>query len=86
MNLFSILKDILKDKSRQLHTEPDFDKEFSPYMIARYLSMRDNLTKYATYVNKYGSVLDKEQVYKYLVDNVPWTGNTFIKYMKKSAK
>ena len=55
-------------------------------MLARYLSMRRDLEVYADFLNKYGSVLSKENLYYYLLKNVPRSDQVFIKYISKPKK
>lgn len=85
MNLFDILKDIIKDKTGKLKGE-EFNKNFSPFMISRYLSMDARFFEQARIANKYQSTLSKEQLYKLLTVSVPQSNKTFIKYIKKPKK
>ena len=86
LNIFNILNDIIRDKTGKLSSEPEFDKEFNIFMLARYLSMRRDLEVYADFLNKYGSVLSKENLYYYLLKNVPRSDQVFIKYISKPKK
>jgi hypothetical protein len=89
MTLFDILRDIQKDKTGALDQEPDFEKEFSGYMVIRFLSMADSkgvrdVALQAAALNLHD--LGNKELYRYLVSAVPATKNTFIKYLKKPAK
>lgn len=86
MTMFDILKDIITDKTGLLVNEPDFDKEFNSFMLARYLSMKTNYIIYGEWINQYGTFLTKENQYKFLIKNVPYSKNSFIQYMKKKTK
>lgn len=86
MTIFDILTDILKNKTGKLYLEPDFNKAYSPYMINRYLSMRKDLVRYADFLNKYSKNMTNLNMYFYLVDNVPRSSNSFIKYIKKNKE
>lgn len=86
MNLFTILKDILKDKTGILYDDIEFEKEFDIFMITRYLSMRSDLICYANYLNQYSKLLSKKDLYLFLIQYVPRSNNYFIKYLKKKKK
>lgn len=86
MSIFDIIKDIIKDKKGNLYLDIDFEKEFNVYLLARFLSMRKELIPYANYLNIYGTILNKESLYKYLIQSIPKTNNYFIKYLKKKKE
>jgi hypothetical protein len=84
-DFFNILGDILTKKSGgTLHEEPGFKNSMSAYMVARYLSMRDDLIIYARLINQYQVTLTPEQIYKWAYKNVPKQRSPFIKYIKKA--
>ena len=84
-DFFTVLGDILTKKSGgNLHEEPGFSGSMSAYMLARYLSMKDNLIIYAMIINKYQNTLTPEQIYKWAYRNVPRQTSPYIKYVKKS--
>lgn len=86
MTIFDIIKDIIKDKKGNLADDMDFEKEFNPYLLARFLSMRKNLIIYADYINMYSSLIDKKSLYEFLIKTIPKSNNYFIKYMKKKKE
>jgi hypothetical protein len=86
LTIFNILNDIIRDKTGELVNNPEFDKEFNTFMLARYLSMRRDLEPFANYLNMYGSVLSKENLYHYLLKNIPKNDQVFIKYISKTKK
>jgi hypothetical protein len=86
MNIYDILKDIITVKSGKLHTEPDFKKVWSSFMIARYLSMDSKFVNYGALVNKYQLIFMPEQMYLFLVKSIPQNRNSFIKYITKPKK
>ena len=84
-SFFDIMGDILTKKSGgTLHEESEFKKHFSAYMLARYLSMKDDLIVYGMIINKYQTILEPAQLYKWAYNNVPRQRSGFIKYIKKS--
>lgn len=83
MKFFDILNDVIKDKSGKLLNDPNFKKEFNPYMIARFLSMRSDLIEYGQKVNQRASYLTNENLYRYLIKKIPKKNNAFIRYIKK---
>ena len=85
MTIFDILRDIIKDKSGRLSNDPEFQTAFKSYMVCRYLSMDRRFVNCADYVNKYGGVLTKEQLYHLLVKIVPRHQKTYIQYISKSS-
>jgi hypothetical protein len=86
MTIFEILKDVITEKSGNLVNLPDFEKDFNPYMVARWLSMRKDLMDYAKWINKYNGKVSNENIYKFLLDNIPQSKNSFIKYIKKKKE
>ena len=83
-NFFDIMSDILLKKSGgTLCDDPDFNKLFSSYMLARYLSMRDELIVYAMIINKYQTVLEPVQIYQWSYTNIPKQKSGYISYIKK---
>ena len=82
MTLFDCLGDILKHKTGTLHEQEGFKKAWSTYMILRYLSMDEASLPLAAEMNKYQGILTDVQMYKFLVEMVPYRSNTFIKYIK----
>jgi hypothetical protein len=86
MTMFDILNDVIRDKTGKLAGESTFEKDFNVFMVARYMSMRHDLAGYGDFINKYGKVLSKENIYYYLLDNIPKSKNCFIKYISKKKK
>ena len=86
-SFFDILKDILlKQSGGTLHEETEFNTLFSPFMLARYLSMRDDLMIYARIINKYQTVLEPYQIYQLAYKMIPKQRNGYIKYISKKKK
>jgi hypothetical protein len=89
MNIFNFLNDILYTKKGGLLNDPDYEKEFVPYMICRWLSMHSpdaakiiNLT-----YNKLYSVYDtKQEWYQSLLGVIPRSKFKKLKYLKKAQK
>jgi hypothetical protein len=86
MNLFDILKDLIKEKSGTLCYEEGFDKAWNSYMVIRYLSMDKRFIRYANIANKIQMDLDSIQMYKFLIKIIPQNNNTWIKYISKKKK
>lgn len=86
MRIYDIVRDIISDKIGDLSLMPSFDKVFSSYMVARYLSMRPEYLEYAEWVNKYGAILSNDAVYKYLVRHVPRSDSGYVDYIKRKKK
>ena len=86
-NFYEILSDILMKKSGgNMWEDASFRSGFSSFMLARYLSMRDELMPYAQMINKYQSTLEPEQVYKWAYSVIPKQRNGYIKYIAKKKK
>jgi len=86
LNIFDILKDVICNKTGSLSEEPEFSKAFQPFILARYFSMRSDLMKFALFLNSYSTSLSNEQMYKFLLNNIPQSKNYFIKYISKPKK
>ena len=89
MTFFDILKAILT-KNRSLDSmleDPEFDRMFSSFMLARYLSMRSDLIGYARVINHMQSTsLSKQAIFKFAYDAIPKQRSGYIQYMKKAKK
>ena len=86
---YNILDDILTKKSGgTLCDVYSFKSTFSPFMLARYLSMRVDLVKFSEIINMLnsGSGLSSEQIYKWAYKNIPKQKFPFIKYISKKKK
>ena len=86
MKPFDVLKDVITEKTGKLLEDPSFDKDFNSFMIARFLSMRSDLMIYGNWINQYGSSLTNENIYRFLLDNIPYSRNSFVHYIKKNPK
>ena len=89
MTIFDIMKGILlKAKSKEYFlNKSEFNKIFSPYMIARYFSMRTDLIMYARILNHLNTTsLSKEQIFTFIYDAVPKQKNWYISYIKQDKK
>jgi hypothetical protein len=84
---FDCLADILLKYSNGKLIESDkFKKVFSPYMLCRYLSMRESLVEYAEYFNLLQGTLTSEQIYLLAYNSTPKQNTGYIKYLKKTNK
>ena len=87
INFFDILKNILSKGDDFLDEHPDFKKNFSTYMLIRYLSMREDLFPFALIIQQMVSAkISDMSIYKFAYTHIPKTRSTFIKYIKKSNK
>lgn len=89
MTFFDIMKDILtKGNSKEYYLEhPEFEKMFSPFMLARYLSMRADLLPWARIVNHLnGAKTSARNVFIFAWDSIPKQRNGYIAYIKKYKK
>ena len=76
----------MKKSGGNMWEDASFRSGFSSFMLARYLSMRDELMPYAQMINKYQSTLEPEQVYKWAYSVIPKQRNGYIKYIAKKKK
>lgn len=83
MTLFDIIDDVIRDKTGRLPEMDGFDEAMDPFMLARFLSMRRSLMPYAMWINSRGSRMTKENIYRFLVDEIPRSGDCYIKYIRK---
>ncbi len=83
MTLFDCLKEIITTKRGTLDKSPYFDKSWNTFMILRYLSMDNKFAKIARLANSLQCTLTNVQMYKYLVKNVPYSRNSYIRYISK---
>lgn len=87
--MYELVADVLmKVSGGNLDKCESFQKLFSPYLLCRYLSMRDDLIAYAHLLNTINtnSKLTNAQFYKLAYNLVPKQRNGFIKYIKKPEK
>lgn len=85
MTIFDILNDIIKHKTGKLADDPEFEKKFNPYFVIRYLSMHKKYEKYAFKLNNYPKqkYVSKRDIYFMLINMIPKSNDTYIKYIKK---
>lgn len=83
--MFEIIFNILTKCSNTLYNAERFKESFSPFMLCRYLSMRNDLFPYAEYLSTVYSTskLSNVNFYKLAYSLIPKQDNTFIKYIKK---
>jgi hypothetical protein len=89
MTFFTILKDILtKGNSKEYYLEhPDFDKVFSSFMLARYLSMRSDLMMWARLINHLNvAKVSPRNIFIFAWDSIPKQKNGYIPYIKKDKR
>jgi hypothetical protein len=87
--LWEIIDDILYYKKGTLLDNPEYEKNFSPFMAVRALSMIPELIEYASYMNTLhqtfgGTGLDKKRFYKMLIKVIPRTEEK-ITYLRSSS-
>ena len=82
IDIFTFLKSITVNK-KDLSTEPSFNKDYSPYMINKWLSMSNDL--YAVTIAMYLSTMEmsKEAHYKFLLNDM---SKKYIKFSYKGKK
>lgn len=82
MNLFDHLKNLFtKNKSWGDFSEAD-KKEFSTFMINKYLSMDMNLTCVVNMIQEYSYGLHPEYIHGIYMDLLPKRSGFFVKYIK----
>jgi hypothetical protein len=89
MNIFDIIDGIAFSKNENLINSPETEKEYSPFIVNRWLSMLDpiaakiiNIT-----VNKNIKQLNTVQdQYNFLLNVLPKFGKQRINYIKKPSK
>ena len=86
--MYEIVINILMKYSDNLYQAENFDKLFIPYILCRYISMKQNLMPIAEYLSKVNSTakLTKEQFYKLAYNLIPKQQNSFVKYILKKEK
>lgn len=84
IGLFDFLKSITANK-KDLSQEPSFHKDYSPYMINRWLAMSDSF--YAVSLAMYLTTLDMDKIshYKFLLNEIP-KGYVKFSYAKKNKE
>lgn len=83
------MKGILtKDKPKEYYLDhAEFDKYFSSYMLARYLSMRQDLIIYARLLNHLNTAkLSGRNLFDWAWETIPKQRNGYIAYIKKEKK
>ena len=84
MNIFDFLKEITGKKSSWSSFTEEDKKQFSPYMIHRYISMYEPYIDVANYAQLIPSN-DKEKIYQFYCNMIP-KNNVWLKYIKGSRK
>lgn len=84
--MFEIIINILGKYSDTLYKADKFNEKFSPFILCRYLSMRDDLFPYAEYCSTVFSTskLSNIELYKLIYGLIPKQKNMFIRYLKKN--
>lgn len=86
LTFFDILKNILTKEKENLEDDINFDSVFQPYMLVRYLSMRDSLLPYAGLIQTLQNAqIDNRTIYQWAYKHIP-AGNPYIKYIAKPKK
>ena len=83
MNIFDILNSISNDKKDRA-TESDFEKEYNPFMINRFLSMDIEALHLAEVMDMYGQYIPKNAQFYFLRAGLP-KKKRFFKYLKKET-
>jgi len=84
LTFFDILSDILLKKDGTLYKNAQFQQIFSPFMLVRYLSMKESLISYANTLNMLHQHLTYKEVYLWCYHTIPKQTSGYIKYIKKS--
>ena len=86
--MFCIMINILAKCSDNLYEAEDFYKYFSPYVLCKYLSMREDLMPYGEYLSTVFSTakLTNLQFYKLAYQLIPKKKFLFIKYLKSQKE
>jgi hypothetical protein len=85
LSLFDFVNDIRKYKKGNLLEDESNINLFNSFMILKTLSMKEDDVFICNYINKYSSILTKEQVYKallYLIEK----DNSFYKFITNKEK
>ena len=85
--LFDVLANILKHKSideYKKHIRSEFFKDASGFMVRRYLTMHTNSRIRDIVVKNYLALerMPDNVQYLWLLKNIPYSPNTFIKYIR----
>ena len=83
--MYAIVFNVLLKCSDTLYNADRFKELFSPFMLCRYLSMREDLFFYAEYLSSVYSTakLSNVDFYKLAYRLIPKQRSSFIKYIKK---
>jgi len=89
MNIFDLIQDVLRDKKGDVFEDIEQEKEFSPYLLQRWLSMYS--PSFAILLNEtvncYWKAFEtKQEWYKYFIAIVPKSSFKRIQYIKKEKK
>jgi hypothetical protein len=86
--MYEIVINILAKYSKNLYLADNFNTLFSPFILCRYLSMKNELLPYAEYLSTVYSTskLSNVEFYKLAYALIPKQRNSFIRYIKKSEK
>jgi len=83
VDIFTILKDINIGKSFNLHNDADFNKQYNPFMINRYLSMNPETVLEANCMNKYSQ--NSKSVQYLFYSSIIEKKDRFLKYLKSES-
>lgn len=86
--MYEIVINILAKYSDNLYVSENFNSLFTPFILCRYLSMKNELIPYAEYLSTVYSTskLTNVEFYKLAYALIPKQKNSFIRYIKKSEK
>ena len=86
--MYEIVINILMKYTDKLYEAENFEKLFIPYILCRYISMKESLVPIAEYLSSINSTakLSKIQFYKLAYSLIPKQKNGFIKYILKKEK
>lgn len=86
--MYEIVINILSKYSDNLYKADNFNSIFSPFLLCRFLSMKNDLLPYAEYLSTVYSTskLSNIDFYKLSYALIPKQNNSFIKYIKKKEK
>ena len=89
MNIFDQLRDIIQHKKNSISEDIEFEKDFTPYMVQRWLSFYS--PQYAIILNysvnsSWQAVDEKAMWYKFFIGVIPKSRFRNIKYIKKNKE
>lgn len=87
-NIFNHLEDIIqrKDKNYFDNLTDKEKKDYSIYMMQRFMSMKYEYVSFISYIDKFTNILSKKNYHRLLCALIPKKGSFYIDYIKKDKK